>query len=170
MRTRSFPTFHSQWWPFARWLKWPEINLIWQTFIIRWWNPITVKEKCTYCQIKTIWPISSELRSGYFRFIRSFDRSKAPNFSIVRLAELEALAQICQFQYAFDQYFGKTFVNESIYKLIQDMAPKLNETVGHCTWKDKSVACEHLFRPIITDFGLCFTLNGINSREIYSNE
>lgn len=99
-----------------------------------------------------------------------FDTILISDVYIDRLAGLEALAEICQFYGSFDQHFGNIFVNESIHKLIQYMAPSLNETVSHCSWRNVEFSCENLFRPIFTNFGLCFTFNAINSREIYTDE
>lgn len=62
------------------------------------------------------------------------------------------------------------FTNDSIYDIIKDLAPTLNDTMSDCKWKSGKSPCSQLFAPIFTEIGLCFAFNILNSHEIYKKE
>lgn len=83
---------------------------------------------------------------------------------------MEALIHICQFYLPMNLDFGHEFMNDTIYDIIREMAPSLNDTMLECMWQYDVDNCSELFRPILTDEGLCFTFNAINSHEMYTKE
>lgn len=83
---------------------------------------------------------------------------------------MEALTHICRFSPNLYNHLENSFVNDSIYHLIEDMAPSLNETLTYCAWKDVEYPCSELFKPVFTEQGLCFAFNALNSNEIFTNE
>lgn len=88
---------------------------------------------------------------------------------IHRVARIEALIHLCRF-YAPNVHFSNWFTNASIYDLIQDMAPSFQHTLLYCMWQYKDDQCSTFFTEILTDEGLCFTFNALNSQDIYTNE
>lgn len=83
---------------------------------------------------------------------------------------MEALLHTCQFRAWGFNRFEKQFVNESIYDIIQDMAPSIDGTLKKCRWKSVNVPCSDLFEPIFTSQGLCFSFNALNSEEIFTDK
>lgn len=88
-----------------------------------------------------------------------------------RLSRMEALVHICQFsehKATVCDHFGNRFINESVFKLIREMAPSGNESLTYCKWQDKKYPCMELFKPFFSEKGICFAFNALNSRDIYT--
>lgn len=83
---------------------------------------------------------------------------------------MEAVSHICQFYFEDGFTFGSKLANLSIYGTILDLAPSFNETMFRCAWQYKNLSCSKLFVPILTEEGLCFAFNALNSREMYTEE
>lgn len=83
---------------------------------------------------------------------------------------MRALSHICPFPEFGHIELGDEFASESIYSIIQDIAPSLNDTITECTWKNKPTPCSELFAPVLTEEGLCFAFNAPNSAELYTKE
>lgn len=63
----------------------------------------------------------------------------------------------------------ENFTDDIIYDIIQDIAPNISETMITFEWKDLVEFMRSEFVvPILTDSGVCFTFNAINSFEIYT--
>lgn len=86
-----------------------------------------------------------------------------------RWARLDALSHMCRFNFPEHVRYGHRFSNASIYDIIQDIAPNFTDTVASCSWNYEMQRCETQFSPILTDEGLCFTFNALNSDDIYTN-
>lgn len=66
--------------------------------------------------------------------------------------------------------FKDRFENESIYDTIQDVAPQFEDIFNECFFDDRNYPCSQKMKPILTDDGLCFAFNALNSHEMYTNE
>ncbi|XP_055307692.1 pickpocket protein 28-like [Sitodiplosis mosellana] len=97
-------------------------------------------------------------------------KTEKPNLTDIELSRMEALLHICHIQDADFGYYQSKYANESIYELIKDTAPALNDTFFYCEWQHELIPCASVFAPVLTDDGLCFSFNALNSQEIYTEE
>lgn len=81
---------------------------------------------------------------------------------------LNALAHICPLLPNYVK-FNDTFTNDTIYDTIQEMAFEYPKDIEGCSFKGVK-SCTDLLQPLMTEDGLCFTFNALNSHEIYTNE
>lgn len=91
-------------------------------------------------------------------------------FENSRLKRMEAVAQICDAHLTGDFKLGDNFTDESIFDIIQDVAPSFNDTMFYCKWRNENNFCQAFFQPILTEEGVCYTFNILNSRDIYTKE
>lgn len=59
---------------------------------------------------------------------------------------------------------GGKFIDESIYRVIEEITPSTNFTL---IWNNAPMKNE-LITPIFTEEGFCFAFNSINSHEMYT--
>lgn len=63
---------------------------------------------------------------------------------------------------------GNNFTDATLIRDLNNIALKLNDSLHYCEWHYKDKKCSEMFRPILTEEGICFTFNSLNSRDIYS--
>lgn len=99
-----------------------------------------------------------------------FESVQYAHFSIrFRLTQLNAMAHVCpQLQYHFE--VKDEFTNDSIYHIIEDVAPKLEHTIRECRWQQKKINCSAHMSPVLTRDGLCFAFNGLNFNDMYTKQ
>ena len=79
---------------------------------------------------------------------------------------LSKLAQICSRL----PKFKNDFDDEDIFNFIKDVAPNVEQITHSCSWKGAIINCSEYLEPIMTHIGVCFAFNGLNSRDIYTDE
>lgn len=62
------------------------------------------------------------------------------------------------------------FANDSIYEVLEDLAPNRDYTINACQWQQKKVNCIEYMSPIMTNHGVCFSFNALNSQDMYTDE
>lgn len=99
--------------------------------------------------------------------------------SIFRLARVKGLAHICNDLFLNFEDTNEHFVNASVFNVIEEMAPPLNDTIKSCNWGAMTGPtywtygyndCSKMFAPILTEEGFCFAFNVLNSANIYSEK
>lgn len=83
---------------------------------------------------------------------------------------MEALSHICQFNFPKTIRWGQNFTNSSIYDTLEDIAPSLNYSMFKCSWLNQNAPCSTYFTPVLSENGLCFSFNTLNSNEMFSDE
>lgn len=83
---------------------------------------------------------------------------------------MKALVHVCKFKILNPLELDERFANESLFSLIAQMAPKLDDTLMFCLFQYETGACSNWFVETFTEDGLCFAFNTQNSHEIYTNE
>lgn len=85
--------------------------------------------------------------------------------------KLRAVFEVCNFQFYYN--FSTLQVNitsdEPIIKLIKDITPQRDEIIGKCLWGGQPFDCGK-FKQVITPNGVCYSLNTLNSRDMYTNQ
>lgn len=83
--------------------------------------------------------------------------------------KLEAVAQVCE-SVLFRDYepINSELNSNEIVALLKDMAISMEDTMVYCKWKSRH--CMHNFVETITDEGICFTFNTLNSSELITED
>lgn len=87
---------------------------------------------------------------------------------LFRSAQIKALAQICSHLSDYVEH-EDNFTGESIYKVIEDLAPNHEYTIQECRWQQQQINCSKYISSILTLFGHCFVFNALNFYEMYTD-
>lgn len=84
---------------------------------------------------------------------------------------MEAIIQLCDAHIATDNFeIGTEHTNKTLFNIIRDVAPSFNDTMFFCKWRNDYPPCRDLFSPVLTEEGVCYTFNDLNSEDIYTDE
>lgn len=83
---------------------------------------------------------------------------------------MEAIVHLCRSQVIKDFDIGTNNITSEFFDILKEVAPALVDTINFCKWRDHLSDCRDLFQRIITEEGVCYTFNAINSRDIYTNQ
>lgn len=69
----------------------------------------------------------------------------------------------------YKDYNAQNFTDDSIFKTIEHLSSsRMKETILACIALHRE-DCLDFFNPILTEDGICFTFNSLNSRDIYTD-
>lgn len=60
--------------------------------------------------------------------------------------------------------------DEQFYRLAKRYAPALTDVLQECKWRRDPINCSDIFNEVLTDDGICFSFNLLNSSELYHEE
>lgn len=84
---------------------------------------------------------------------------------------MEVVLQLCDAHIAVDNFqIGTNFTNSEFFDILKELAPTYNDTMMFCKWRNEVNFCDALFRTTLTEEGVCYTFNALNSRDIYTDE
>lgn len=88
-----------------------------------------------------------------------------------RLKRVRAFLQLCKQEACSTcSELIENTTDESLLHTIYDMSIKLQSVMMLCAWRNNMIPCSQNFRTILTEEGICFTFNSLNSEDIYSKE
>lgn len=83
---------------------------------------------------------------------------------------MKALAHICPMLVPNHISVGDHISDDRIYDLIQDMAITSADLFSYSLWQSNYNQSVLSFTPLLTEEGICFAFNDLNSHEIYTNQ
>jgi acid-sensing ion channel, other len=110
-----------------------------------------------------------DFTKGYLAAISKIDTG---NFTNSQMKSLEALAQVCSPQLFTMQNlsFESGIKHDEIIAQLQNISLRMMESTIFCKWNNDVYACDHLLTEIITEEGVCYTFNVLNSSDFFREE
>lgn len=95
-----------------------------------------------------------------FKFIWNYFRNN----------QLKALIHLCEYVRRYtnysDEFAADDWINDEIIKMALSI-----DTLKECKWLQKPILRCEMFKPtILTENGLCWSFNALNSREMYTDQ
>uniref|UniRef100_A0AAG5DG39 Pickpocket n=1 Tax=Anopheles atroparvus TaxID=41427 RepID=A0AAG5DG39_ANOAO len=84
------------------------------------------------------------------------------------LAKVEALLQVCDFSFGLE--LNNDTYADDVVEQIQRMAIPFDDIFVSCGWRGQAINCSHLFKPMLTETGMCYTFNSMSSDEMLRKE
>lgn len=84
---------------------------------------------------------------------------------------MQTIAQICD-AHLFSNVsgFGGNVTDKDCVDYLREMAPSFEEMLFFCKWRNTFDTCEDLFTEVVTEEGICYTFNLLDSSELFREE
>lgn len=87
-----------------------------------------------------------------------------------RSEQMKAANQLCEkFSADIRNSFHETYANESIFDVIHDVASSYENQPFYCYLFGKSMNCDEILSPILTEDGNCLAFNSLNVDDVSRN-
>jgi acid-sensing ion channel, other len=105
-------------------------------------------------------------------YLEAISKSHTGNFTNHQMKSLEALAQVCSPQLFTMQNisFESGINHDEIIAQLKNISLRMLESTIFCQWNNVVYGCDHLLTEIITEEGVCYTFNVLNSSDFYKEE
>uniref|UniRef100_A0A182MR04 Pickpocket n=1 Tax=Anopheles culicifacies TaxID=139723 RepID=A0A182MR04_9DIPT len=117
----------------------------------------------------TICPIT-KVKSSVLNFTAVYQRVKEDGRNVTEdeYDRFLAMIQVCDF--SFNKYLPNQSFDDNLVHVLQDMAIPFEEMFITCVWRNKYSPCKDLFKPTLTERGICYTFNGLSGDDILRRE
>ncbi|XP_053668363.1 pickpocket protein 28-like [Anopheles marshallii] len=117
----------------------------------------------------TICPIT-KVKSSRLNFTTVYQRVIQGGGSVTEqeFDRFLAMIQVCDF--SFNTYLVNQSFDDNLVHMLQDMAISFEEIFLMCIWRNNYVNCMDLFKPTLTERGICYTFNGLSEDDILRTE
>ncbi|XP_052892633.1 pickpocket protein 28-like [Anopheles moucheti] len=117
----------------------------------------------------TICPITKvKSRSLNFTTVYQHVTQGGGNVTEEEFDRFVAMIQVCEF--SFNAYLVNQSFDNNLVHMLQDMAIPFEEIFLLCYWRNSYVNCTDLFKPTLTERGICYTFNGLSADDILRTE
>ncbi|XP_073985653.1 pickpocket 26 isoform X2 [Rhodnius prolixus] len=144
------------------WIKWHESPVIVsfaETTTPVWQVPFPAVTLCS----------ETKSRSTLFNFTDAVNRNLTEEIDGEMFNKMSDVSLLCDNHVIVEN--GSLTTNESTIEFLFEVAPPFEDTVHICKWKGPATQnCSHLFTPIITDEGVCFSFNMLPTVELFRGQ
>uniref|UniRef100_A0A182WEP0 Pickpocket n=1 Tax=Anopheles minimus TaxID=112268 RepID=A0A182WEP0_9DIPT len=117
----------------------------------------------------TICPVT-KVKSAVLNFTAVYQRvlREGGNVTEEEYDRFLAMIQVCDF--SFNKFLANQSYDDNLVHVLQEMAIPFEEMFVTCIWGNKYTFCNDLFKPTLTERGICYTFNGLSADDMLRQE
>ncbi|XP_049816268.1 pickpocket protein 28-like [Schistocerca nitens] len=109
--------------------------------------------------------ICGEAKINHVLFSYQEMYKRRDNITEEQMKQIQYAALVCDEDV---EVLANDTTDDSAIDFLLEVAPGLWDTVRRCRWQSKDISCGKLFDTIITDEGVCYTFNGIEYEDFFT--